>query len=87
MNMVEFKVTDPAREAEGIVELSRRMRVTCLEGTRFLVAETGLAVLARIGIPYEVISREPFNYERHALPHLAAAQVNGRTSRAAAAQM
>jgi len=75
MNMVEFRISDPARESEGIVELSRRMRVTCLEGTRFLVAETGLAVLDRLSIPYDVLSREPFNYERHALPHLAAAQI------------
>jgi hypothetical protein len=75
MNMVEFKITDPARESEGIVELSRRMRVTCLEGTRFLVAESGLAVLDRLGISYNVLSVEPFNYERHAVPHLAAAQV------------
>lgn len=75
MNMVEFKITESSREAEGIVEIARRMRVTCLEGDRFLVAEGGLAVLDRLAIPYTIISREPFNYERHAIPHLVAAQV------------
>ena len=75
MNMVEFKITQPDREAEGIVEIARRMRVTCREGDRFLVAEGGLVVLDRLGIPYTVLLREPFNYERHALPHLAAAQI------------
>ena len=75
MNMVEFKITQPDREAEGIVEIARRMRVTCLEGDRYLVAEGGLAVLDRLAIPYTILSREPFNYERHAIPHLAAAQV------------
>ena len=75
MNMVEFKITVPARESEGIVELAKRMRVTCLNGDRFVVAESGLAVLDRLGIAYTVITREPFSYERHALPDLVAAQV------------
>ncbi len=75
MNMVEFKITQPSRESEGIVEIARRMRVTCLEGDRYLVAEGGLVVLDRLGIPYTVLALEPFNYERHALPHLVAAQV------------
>ena len=75
MNIVEFKITEPEREAEGIVELAKRMRVTCLKGERFLVAESGLAVLDQLGIRYTVLSREPFNYERHALPDLVAAQV------------
>ena len=52
------------------------MRVTCLEGNRFLVAEEGLGVLDRLGIPYTVLAREPFNYERHALSHIAAAQIS-----------
>ncbi len=75
MNMVEFKISQPDRESEGIIEIARRMRVTCLEGERFLVAESGLAMLDRLGIPYAVLSHEPFNYERHAKPHLAAAQI------------
>jgi hypothetical protein len=75
MNMVEFKIAQPQREAEGIVEIARRMRITCLEGDRFLVAEAGLDVLDRLTIPYTILSREPFNYERHAIPHLVAAQV------------
>src|SRR5439155_8433326 len=66
MNMVEFRITEQAREAEGILEIGRRMRVSCLEGDRFLVAEEGLAVLDRLGIAYTVLTREPFNYERHA---------------------
>ena len=74
--MVEFRITEPAREAEGILEIGRRMRVTCIEGDRFLVAEEGLRVLERLSIGYTVLSREPFNYERHALPHLAAAQIS-----------
>ena len=76
MDMVEFKITEPAREPEGILEIGRRMRITCLEGNRFLVAEPGLAVLDRLGINYTILAREPFNYERHALPHIAAAQVS-----------
>ena len=76
MNMVEFKIAEPAREAEGILEIGRRMRVTCLEGDRFLVAEEGLRVLDRLGIEYTVLAREPFNYERHALSHIAAAQIS-----------
>ena len=76
MNMVEFRITEPAREAEGILELGRRMRVSCLEGDRFLVAENGLSILDRLGIPYTVLAREPFNYERHALSHIAAAQIS-----------
>ena len=76
MNMVEFRITEPARESEGILEIGRRMRVSCLEGDRFLVAEDGLAVLDRLGIPYAVLIREPFNYERHALSHTAAAQIS-----------
>ena len=73
--MVQFKIMQRDREPEGIVEIARRMRVTCLEGERFLVAESGLAVLDRLGIPYTVLAREPFNYERHALSDLAAAQI------------
>ncbi len=65
MNMVQFKITEPDREAEGVVEIARRMRVTCLDGDRFLAAEDGLSVLDRLGIPYTIILREPFNYERH----------------------
>jgi hypothetical protein len=75
MNMVEFKINDVAREAEGVVELGKRMRVTCLKGDRFLVAETGLVVLDQLGIKYTIPTREPFNHERHALPDLVAAQV------------
>ena len=75
MNMVEFKISQSDRESEGIVEIARRMRVTRLEGERFLVAESGLAVLDRLGIPYIVLAREPFNYERHAISYLAAAQI------------
>ena len=51
MNMVEFRITEAARESEGILEIGRRMRVSCLEGNRFLVAEEGLGVLDRLGIP------------------------------------
>ena len=76
MNMVEFRITEPARESEGILEIGRRMRVSCLEGNRFLVAEEGLGVLERLGIVYTVLTREPFNYERHALSHIAAAQIS-----------
>ena len=61
MNMVEFRITERARESEGILEIGRRMRVSCLEGNRFLVVEEGLAVLDRLGIPYTVLTREPFN--------------------------
>jgi len=74
--MVEFKITDQARESESILEIGRRMRVTCLEGNRFLVAEEGIGVLDRLGIAYTVLAREPFNYERHALSHIAAAQIS-----------
>ena len=70
MNMVEFRITERTRESEGILEIGRRMHVTCLEGNRFLVAEEGLGVLDRLSIPYTVLAREPFNYERHALSHL-----------------
>jgi hypothetical protein len=76
MYMVEFRISEPARESEGILEIGRRMRVTCLEGDRFLVAEEGLRVLDRLGIAYKVLIREPFNYERHALSHIAAAQIS-----------
>src|SRR5256885_10115623 len=81
MNMVEFRVTEPAREAEGILEIGRRMRVSCLEGDRFLVAEEGLAVLDRLGIAYTLLTREPFNYERHALSPIAGAQISRRLTR------
>jgi len=74
--MVEFRIVPDDRQSEGILELGRRMRVSCLEGNRFLVAEDGLKVLDRLGIPYTVLAREPFNYERHALLHIAAAQVS-----------
>src|SRR5262249_14409804 len=57
VNMVEFRITEPARESEGILEIGRRMRVSCLEGNRFLVAEEGLRVLERLGIAYRVLSR------------------------------
>ena len=60
MHMIEFKITDPKRVAEGIVELARRMRVTCLQGECYVVAEAGLTVLDRLGIPYTPLTREPF---------------------------
>ena len=76
MHMIEFKITDPERVPEGIVELARRMRVTCLNGERYVVAEGGLTVLDRLGISYTVLAREPFCYERHAIPDLVAAQIS-----------
>jgi hypothetical protein len=66
MNVVELEITQPDREAEGIVEIARKRPITCLQGDRYLDAESGLSVLDRLSIPYTVLPREPLDYARHA---------------------
>jgi len=74
MSMVRIKFTDPAREAEGFVALSKQARVVCFADSTYEVTETHLRILNDLNISYQIIASEGFDHVCQALRNSLATQ-------------
>jgi len=61
MRMVHIKFKNKSDDARGAHELARRVRVACLPGDTYEIAEQSLKILDDLGIPYTILETEGFD--------------------------
>ena len=61
MRMVHIKFRNEGDDARGAYELARRVKVICLPGDTYEIAEQSLKILDDLGIPYDILETEGFD--------------------------
>jgi hypothetical protein len=75
MQIVRIRFPDDKSRTEGFYELIQRVRVVCLPGDEFMLAEAGLAILEERAIAYSVLEQSGLDHVLKALRDSAATPV------------
>jgi hypothetical protein len=76
MQMVRIRFAEKDK-ARGMVELARRVKVICLRGGEYLIAEPNLSLLEKLGLAYEVLGTEGFDSAIRKIRNTASAWTSG----------